>query len=36
VVSWYGVMVGGELHPSLAGWWLGCVSLPVLQFLLLH
>jgi hypothetical protein len=36
VVSWYGVMVGGKLHPSLAGWWLGCVSLPVLQFLLLR
>jgi hypothetical protein len=36
VVSWYGVMVGGRLHPSLAGWWLGCVSLPVLQFLLLR
>ena len=36
VVSWYGVMVGGKLHPSLAGWWLGCVSLPLLQFLLLR
>jgi hypothetical protein len=36
VVSWYGVMVDGRLHPSLAGWWLGCVSLPVLQFLLLR
>jgi hypothetical protein len=36
VVSWYGVMVGGRLHPSLAGWWLGCVSLPLLQFLLLR
>jgi hypothetical protein len=36
VVSWYGVMVAGRLHPSLAGWWLGCVSLPVLQFLLLR
>jgi hypothetical protein len=36
VVSWYGVMADGRLHPSLAGWWLGCVSLPVLQFLLLR
>jgi hypothetical protein len=36
VVSWYGVMAAGRLHPSLAGWWLGCVSLPVLQFLLLR
>ncbi|MGO9933158.1 MAG: hypothetical protein ACLPV8_15305 [Steroidobacteraceae bacterium] len=36
VGSWYGVMVSGRLHPSLAGWWLGCVSLPVLQFLLLR
>jgi hypothetical protein len=36
VVSWYGVMEGGRLHPSLAGWWLGCVSLPVLQFLLVR
>jgi hypothetical protein len=36
VVSWYGVMVAGRLNPSLAGWWLGCVSLPILQFLLLR
>jgi hypothetical protein len=36
VVSWYGVMASGRLHPSMAGWWLGCVSLPVLQFLLLR
>jgi hypothetical protein len=36
VVSWYGVMASGRLHPSPAGWWLGCVSLPVLQFLLLR
>jgi hypothetical protein len=36
VVSWYGVMADGKLHPSPAGWWLGCVSLPVLQFLLLR
>ncbi len=36
VVSWYGVMEGGRLHPSLAGWWLGCVSLPFLHFLFLR
>jgi hypothetical protein len=36
VMSWYGVMVAGRLNPSLAGWWLGCVSLPILQFLLLR
>jgi hypothetical protein len=34
--SWYGVAVAGKLRPSLAGWWLGCVSLPVFQFLLLR
>ena len=34
--SWYGVAVDGTLQPSLAGWWLGCVSLPVFQFLLLR
>jgi hypothetical protein len=34
--SWYGVMVDGKLQPSLAGWWAGCVSLPLFQFLLLR
>jgi len=34
--SWYGVMAGGRLQPSLAGWWFGCVSLPLFQFLLLR
>ena len=34
--SWYGVEVNGKLQPSLAGWWLGCVSLPLFQFLLLR
>ena len=34
VTSWYGVTVDGKLQPSLAGWWLGCVSLPLFQFLL--
>ena len=36
VASWYGVAVDGKLQPSLAGWWLGCVSLPLFQFLLLR
>ncbi len=36
VPSWHGVPVDGALHPSLAGWWLGCVSLPLFQFLLLR
>ena len=36
VSSWYGVPVAGRLRPSLAGWWLGCVSLPIFQFLLLR
>lgn len=36
VTSWYGGPAAGRLHPSLAGWWLGLVSLPVFQFLLLR
>jgi hypothetical protein len=36
VASWYGVPADGKLQPSLAGWWLGCVSLPMFQFLLLR
>ncbi len=36
VSSWYGVAVDGKLQPTLAGWWLGCVSLPLFQFLLLR
>jgi hypothetical protein len=36
VSSWYGVTVDGKLNPSLAGWWLGLVSLPLFQFLLLR
>jgi hypothetical protein len=36
VWSWYGVMAEGRLQPSLAGWWFGCVSLPLFQFLLLR
>lgn len=36
LTSWYGVPANGALNPSLAGWWLGCVSLPLYQFLLLR
>ena len=36
VASWYGVGGGGKLQPTLAGWWMGCVSLPMFQFLLLR
>jgi hypothetical protein len=36
VASWYGAGSNGTLQPSLAGWWLGLVSLPVFQFLLLR
>jgi hypothetical protein len=34
--SWYGVSTNGVWQPSLAGWWLGVVSLPLFQFLLLR
>ena len=36
VASWYGVAADGRWQPSLAGWWLGCVSLPLFQFLVLR
>ena len=36
LTSWYGVPVEGRLQPSAAGWWLGLVSLPLFQFLLLR
>ena len=36
LAGWYGVSAGGRLQPSLAGWWLGCVSLPIFQFLLVR
>jgi hypothetical protein len=36
VPTWYGTTVDGRLQPSIAGWWLGCVSLPIVQFLLLR
>jgi len=34
--TWYRLPVEGRWRPTLAGWWLGCVSLPVFQFLLLR
>ena len=33
-VTWYSVPTGGKLDLSLAGWWLGYVSLPLFQFML--
>ncbi len=36
VASWYGASADGRLQPSLAGWWFGCVSLPLFQFILLR
>jgi len=36
VSSWYGTAAPGQLDPSLAGWWLGCISLPLFQFILLR
>ena len=36
VTSWHGVTMDGQWRPSMAGWWFGCVSLPVYQFLLLR
>ncbi len=36
VGTWSYSFVNGEPQPTLAGWWYRCVSLPVLQFLLLR
>jgi hypothetical protein len=36
MASWRGAPVNGVFQPSLAGWWLGLVSLPVFQFLWLR
>jgi hypothetical protein len=36
VASWYGTTAQGRWQPSLAGWWFGCVSLPLFQFILLR
>jgi hypothetical protein len=34
--AWYGTKADGKLHPSLAGWWFNCLSLPMVQFILLR
>jgi len=36
VGTWGSSFLNGEAQPTLAGWWYRCVSLPVLQFLLLR
>lgn len=36
MTTWYGKGVGGQLQTTLAGWWFGCVSLPLVQFILLR
>ena len=36
LVSWRGAPVNGAFQPSLAGWWLVLVSLPIFQFLWLR
>jgi hypothetical protein len=36
VSTWYGMAAAGKLQPTLAGWWFGCVSLPIIQFILLR
>ena len=36
VASWYGGPADGRWKPSLAGWWLSFVSLPLFQFLLVR
>ena len=34
--AWYVKTVSGALRPSLAGWWMACISLPLFQFLLIR
>jgi hypothetical protein len=34
--TWYGMAGAGRLQPTLAGWWFGCVSLPLIQFILMR
>jgi hypothetical protein len=36
VPTWYRMAAAGKLQPTLAGWWFGCVSLPLIQFILLR
>jgi hypothetical protein len=36
VPTWYGSTLAGKLQPTLGGWWFGCVSLPLVQFILIR
>ncbi len=36
VTTWYGSPEGGRMHPTMAGWWLILISLPLFQFILLR
>ncbi|MGN6553627.1 MAG: hypothetical protein ACTHLW_07885, partial [Verrucomicrobiota bacterium] len=36
VATWYALPDQGTLHPTLAGWWLMAVSLPLFQFIFLR
>ena len=36
VPNWHGAPANGTWRPTMAGWWLGLVSLPLFQFLLLR
>ena len=36
VTSWFATVEGGQLQPTLAGWWVALVSMPVIQFLVVR
>ena len=36
VNSWYATVANGKLQPTYAGWWLGLVCMPIIQFLMLR
>jgi hypothetical protein len=36
IASWYGSSQGGNIHLTMAGYWLAFISVPVFQFILLH
>ena len=36
VTSWFATVEGGQLRPTLAGWWVALVSMPVIQFLVVR
>jgi hypothetical protein len=36
VDSWYATLAGGRLQPSLAGWWMGLVGMPLFILLVLR